>query len=143
LLHTAIDRFCAFVLASPDARLFVAFVLREMDRPTSAFETIYSGVFEPVHIRLCRHGRPPPVTMPTVEATRLRVFTLIGQMVYFRIGAAAVTRRMDWQSIGASRRQTSRRQSNPTCPPHWPKAGEDNHELVVRHSRRGRSVFRV
>lgn len=102
LLHTAIDRFCAFVLASPDARLFVSFVLREMDRPTSAFETIYSGVFEPVHIRMCRAWGAATGDDPDSQETRLRVFTLIGQIVYFRIGAAAVTRRMDWQSIGAS-----------------------------------------
>lgn len=100
LLRTAIDRFCGFVLASPDARLFVAFVLREMDRPTAAFETIYAGVFEPVHIRLCKAWAAATGDEAESEATRLKIFTLIGQMVYFRIGAAAVSRRMEWPAIG-------------------------------------------
>lgn len=100
LLHMAIDRFCGFVLTDPNARLFVSFVLRELDRPTMAFETIYSGVFEPVHSRMCKVWAAATGDDAESEATKLRVFTLIGQMVYFRIGAAAVTRRMTWQSIG-------------------------------------------
>jgi hypothetical protein len=34
------------------------------------------------------------------EATRLTVFTLIGQVIYFRIGREAVLRRMGWREIG-------------------------------------------
>ncbi|TIW85415.1 MAG: DUF1956 domain-containing protein, partial [Mesorhizobium sp.] len=36
------------------------------------------------------------------EATRLTVFTLIGQVIYFRIGREAVMRRMGWHGIGAA-----------------------------------------
>ncbi|RWF64695.1 MAG: DUF1956 domain-containing protein, partial [Mesorhizobium sp.] len=34
------------------------------------------------------------------EATRLTVFTIIGQVIYFRIGREAVMRRMGWREIG-------------------------------------------
>ncbi len=99
-LAAAVDRICGFVLSTPDARLFVAFVLREMDRPTAAFETIYSGVFEPVHLRLCKAWAAATGDDADSEATRLHIFALIGQIVYFRIGAEAVRRRMGWPAIG-------------------------------------------
>ena len=35
---------------------------------------------------------------PASTATRLTVFTLIGQIMYFRIGQPVVTRRMGWDT---------------------------------------------
>ena len=34
------------------------------------------------------------------DSTKIRVFTMIGQIVYFRIGHEAVRRRMGWTSVG-------------------------------------------
>lgn len=34
------------------------------------------------------------------DATKIRVFTLIGQIFYFRIGHEAVRRRMGWATVG-------------------------------------------
>ena len=34
------------------------------------------------------------------DRTKITVFTLIGQVVYFRIGREAVMRRMGWSDIG-------------------------------------------
>lgn len=102
VLETVLRRMTNFIVARPEAGEFVTFVLRELNRPTIAFDTIYSGAFEPVHIRLCALWAAATGEEPGSEATKLGVFTMIGQVVYFRIGREAVLRRMDWPSIGDS-----------------------------------------
>jgi TetR/AcrR family transcriptional regulator, regulator of cefoperazone and chloramphenicol sensitivity len=77
-------------------------VLREMAHPSSALDTIYEGLFEVVHARVCAVwgiavGRPPES-----EAVRLVVFSMIGQILYFHIGRPVVERRMGWSGIDAS-----------------------------------------
>ncbi|TIL50612.1 MAG: DUF1956 domain-containing protein, partial [Mesorhizobium sp.] len=58
----------------------------ELSHPTAALDRIYDGVFEPTHRRLCLIWEQATGEPAESEATRLTVFTLIGQVVYFRIG---------------------------------------------------------
>ena len=90
-------------MASPEAGEIVQFVLRELSHPTAALDRIYAGVFEPTHRRLCRIWEQATGEPAESEATKLTVFTLIGQVIYFRIGREAVLRRMGWREIGAAR----------------------------------------
>lgn len=99
-LFTALERMVAFIVARPEAGEIVQFVLREMSHPTAALDRIYDGVFEPTHRRLCLIWEQATGEAAESEATRLTVFTLIGQVVYFRIGREAVMRRMGWRGIG-------------------------------------------
>ncbi|RWM69995.1 MULTISPECIES: CerR family C-terminal domain-containing protein [Mesorhizobium] len=99
-LFTALERMVAFVVARPEAGEIVQFVLRELSHPTAALDRIYDGVFEPTHRRLCLVWEQATGEPAESEATRLTVFTLIGQVVYFRIGREAVMRRMGWRAIG-------------------------------------------
>jgi hypothetical protein len=78
----------------------VQFVLRELSTPTDALDRIYTGVFEPVHRRLCQLWAAATGEEGVSEKTRISVFMMIGQVVYFRIARAAVMRRMDWTDIG-------------------------------------------
>ncbi|TPI69438.1 DUF1956 domain-containing protein [Mesorhizobium sp. B2-8-9] len=99
-LFAALERMVGFVVASPQAGEIVQFVLRELSHPTAALDRIYAGVFEPTHRRLCQvweHATGEPAES---EATKLTVFTMIGQVIYFRIGREAVMRRMGWHDIG-------------------------------------------
>lgn len=99
-LFAVLGRMVDFIVASPQAGEIVQFILREMAQPTVALDRIYDGVFEPMHRRLClvwEHATGEPAES---ERTRLTVFTLIGQVVYFRIGREAVMRRMEWPEIG-------------------------------------------
>jgi len=100
MLATMLQRMAGFVLARPEAGEFVSFILRELNRPTVALDAIYSGVFEPVHKRLCEVWAMATGSEAESDATKIRVFTLIGQIVYFRIGHEAVRRRMGWAAIG-------------------------------------------
>ncbi|TGQ86302.1 DUF1956 domain-containing protein [Mesorhizobium sp. M8A.F.Ca.ET.208.01.1.1] len=101
-LFAALERMVGFVVASPQAGEIVQFVLRELSHPTAALDRIYDGVFEPAHRRLCLLWEQATGEPAESERTRLTVFTLIGQVIYFRIGREAVMRRMGWQDIGAA-----------------------------------------
>ena len=101
-LLAALERMVAFVVARPEAGEIVQFVLRELSHPTAALDRIYDGVFEPTHRRLCLIWEQATGEPAESEATRLTVFTLIGQVIYFRIGREAVMRRMGWNDIGAT-----------------------------------------
>ena len=48
LLRLALERMAGFVIGQPEAGAIVSFILRELDRPTAALDTVYTGVFEPV-----------------------------------------------------------------------------------------------
>ena len=101
-LFAVLERMVGFVVASPQAGEIVQFVLRELSHPTAALDRIYNGVFEPTHRRLCHLWEQATGEPAESERTRLTVFTLIGQLVYFRIGREAVMRRMGWHDIGAA-----------------------------------------
>jgi AcrR family transcriptional regulator len=99
-LLAALERLVAFMVASPEAGVIVQFLLRELSHPTAALDIIYEGVFEPTHRRLCRIWAAATGEGAESERTKIAVFTMIGQVVYFRIGRAAVLRRMGWSDIG-------------------------------------------
>jgi AcrR family transcriptional regulator len=99
-LMAALERMVAFMVARPEAGEIVQFMLREMARPSAALDRIYEGVFAPLHGRLCLIWEQATGEAADSERTRLTVFTLIGQVVYFRIGREVVARRMGWDGIG-------------------------------------------
>jgi len=101
-LFTALEAMVGFIVASPEAGEIVQFVLRELSHPTAALDRIYAGVFEPTHRRLCQVWEQATGEPAESEATKLTVFTMIGQVIYFRIGREAVLRRMGWREIGAA-----------------------------------------
>jgi TetR/AcrR family transcriptional regulator, regulator of cefoperazone and chloramphenicol sensitivity len=99
-LNTALERMVTFVVAAPEAGEIVQFLLRELAHPTAALDTVYKGVFEPTHKRLCEIWSEATGEPAESESTKLSVFTMIGQVIYFRIGRIAVLRRMGWDDIG-------------------------------------------
>ena len=99
-LDMVLERMVGFIVARPEAGEIVQFVLRELAHPTSALDTIYDGVFAPTHKRLCQVWADATGEDAESERTKITVFTMIGQVVYFRIGREAVMRRMGWTEIG-------------------------------------------
>ncbi|APH70583.1 CerR family C-terminal domain-containing protein [Aquibium oceanicum] len=100
MLSAGIERMVDFIVARPESGAFVQFILRELAHPTAALDRVYSGVFEPTHRRLCELWERATGEPAEDERTKLTVFTMIGQVVYFRIGREAVMRRMGWSAIG-------------------------------------------
>lgn len=100
-LHQILRAVATFVVATPQARDAVAFMLRELADGGGTVDAVYRRLVDPVHRRLC--GLWAGATGQDAEspAVRLTVFSLVGQVLYFRIGQPIVTRRMDWERIGA------------------------------------------
>jgi AcrR family transcriptional regulator len=99
-LLVLIERMIAFLTTAPESEVIARFVVREMFTPSPAFDTIYGGLFEPVHRRVCQVWAAATGMAPEAPETRLAVFTAVGQLIYFRIARPAVTRRMGWDEIG-------------------------------------------
>ena len=99
-LLSLIERMVAFLTTAPESEMIARFVVREMFTPSPAFDTIYGGLFEPVHRRVCQVWAAATGMAPEAPETRLAVFTAVGQLIYFRIARPAVTRRMGWDGIG-------------------------------------------
>ena len=93
-------RMVRFLVAAPEAGEIVQFVLRELSAPGTVLDILYEGVFEPVHRQLCRLWGRAAGDDPESEETRLAVFSMIGQIIYFRIGREPVLRRMGWAGYG-------------------------------------------
>ena len=99
-LNSVLEAMVGFIVARPEAGELVQFVLRELSQPSEALDIIYEGVFEPVHNRLCRIWAEATGEDAEGERTKITVFTMIGQVIYFRIAGPAVMRRMGWEGIG-------------------------------------------
>jgi TetR/AcrR family transcriptional regulator, regulator of cefoperazone and chloramphenicol sensitivity len=87
------------IVVRSEARPIVRFVLREMFEPSAAFERLY-GAIGPMHARACAMWSRATGAPAESEGTRLAVFALVGQLIYFRLARPAVLRRMDWRDIG-------------------------------------------
>ena len=96
------------IVVRGEARPIVRFVLREMFEPSAAFERLY-GAIGPMHARACAMWSRATGAPAESEATRLAVFALIGQLIYFRLARPAVLRRMDWRDIGPAEGEAIKR----------------------------------
>jgi AcrR family transcriptional regulator len=95
------DRFVAIMIGSPEAAGWARFIVREQFDPTDAFDVLYDRVmgrsYRIIGALLGRIlGRDPDR-----EEVRLKVFSLIGQVLIFRIARPAVLRRMEWEDYSA------------------------------------------
>jgi AcrR family transcriptional regulator len=99
-LGMMLERMTGFLLVGPEAGRIAQFILRELQHPTRALDIVYEGVFAMVHRRLCAIWGIATGDEAESEHVKLAVFTMIGQIVYFRIAREAVIRRMGWRGIG-------------------------------------------
>lgn len=99
-LEALLRRVLGFLTGAPQAQDMVAFMLREVAVEGPVFGAIYAGLIEPLHGHFCDLWSQATGQDAASEYTRLRVFSLLGQVIYFRIGRPIVCRRMGWQTIG-------------------------------------------
>lgn len=102
IILAVVSRVTAFAARAPESEAIARFVVREMMEPTPAFELLYEGMVGPVHGRLCVLWAAATGMEAEAPETRLSVFAMIGQVLYFRLARPAVMRRMGWQAIGAA-----------------------------------------
>lgn len=98
----------AAVLVSVETAALARFIVREQANPTEAFNRIYDGLMGPMLGRLAfLLGVASGGALDEKEA-RIRAFTLIGQVLVFRVARAAALRVGGWEDIGAPELQTIR-----------------------------------
>lgn len=105
-LNRSLEQLVSFFVASPEIGDFAQFVLRELSVPSPALDRLYDGIFAPTHKQLCLVWEQATGEPAESEAVKLRMFMMIGQVVYFRIAREAVLRRMDWTDIGPQQAAT-------------------------------------
>ncbi|MGB8817398.1 MAG: CerR family C-terminal domain-containing protein [Rhizobiaceae bacterium] len=108
-LSAILSSMAGFLFSTDQSGLIVPFILREMAQPGAAFEAIYTGVMEPVHGRLCRLWGAATGEDAESAWVKLTVFSLIGQLLYFRIGEPAIARRLGVTRLGAEEVDAIRR----------------------------------
>lgn len=96
----AVSRVIAFATRAPESEAIARFVVREMMEPSPAFDLLYEGMVRPIHGRLCALWGMATGKDPEAQGTRLAVFAMMGQVLYFRLGRPAVIRRLEWDGIG-------------------------------------------
>lgn len=101
LLDSVIRNMTAFLLTRAEAEDIVPFMLREVTEGGPVLDDVYDTMFAPAHGRFCLIWSAATGQPAEAERTRLIVFSLIGQLLYFRIGRPIVRRRMGWTAIGA------------------------------------------
>lgn len=99
-LEMTVRAMVGFMVTGRDSEAIASFMLREMSHPSAALDTVYEEMMRPLHMRLCQLWGKATGTDPESTDTRLAVFAMIGQAMYFRIAREIVTRRMGWQKIG-------------------------------------------
>jgi TetR/AcrR family transcriptional regulator, regulator of cefoperazone and chloramphenicol sensitivity len=97
-----VQRFASFLLADKDANLIAPFMLRELAHPGDVFEKVYATVMEPAHKRLCLVWEAATSEIAENPHTILTLFSMIGQVMYFRVAAVAVKKRLGWVDVGAA-----------------------------------------
>jgi AcrR family transcriptional regulator len=106
-LANLIANFVDVLLGDADAERWARFIIREQLQPTAAFDVIF-GFMGPAHgigTRLVATilGRPED------EEARIRTFTIIGQVMVFRVAQTLALRRLGWSEIGAAERARIKR----------------------------------
>jgi AcrR family transcriptional regulator len=81
------------IVGPQEMRRVARFIIREQMQPTAAFEILY-GVLTRLHGAASGLFGAAAGLDGQAEETRLRVFLMIGQVIFLRIGEAAVLRRL-------------------------------------------------
>lgn len=99
-MHHVLRALATFLFATPKLASFPRFVLREQMDPSPAFDILYAGVMEPLHKRFCAIWGEAIGADPESDKVKLQVFSLLGQVFFFRMAQAGAMRRMGWSVIG-------------------------------------------
>ncbi len=107
-LHAVVETLADVMLGTADAARWARFIVREQMQPTAAFDVIYRFLGNAVNNagRLIGAilGKPADD-----ETLRIRVFTIFGQVLVFRVAQTLVLRKMGWKAIGDGERALIKR----------------------------------
>lgn len=88
------------LLQQPQAKDLSQFILREVAQAGAVLDAMFPEFIEPTHKSLCELWARATGQGAESEAVILTLFSLLGQVVYFRVGQDIVNKRMGWDSVG-------------------------------------------
>ena len=98
-IHATIRAIAPLMIGSTQGQAMVSFVLRELFETGPTAELIYARFVEPAHLRFCRLWAIATQQDPNDATLKLRVFSVIGQILYFRVASPFVMSRMGWTAL--------------------------------------------
>jgi TetR/AcrR family transcriptional regulator, regulator of cefoperazone and chloramphenicol sensitivity len=103
MLLTVVDGFADFFLGAHELEKWVMFIIREQAQPTKAFDIIFERVMQRTFNTLATLiGRLLERPISDMDV-RIRTFTLIGQLVFFRTAREAALRVTGWRDFDGER----------------------------------------
>ncbi len=102
-LVTLLEAYADMLLGEAEAERWARFIVREQMQPSPAFEVIF-GMMSRGHAIATQLVAVAIGRDAADDAVRLRAFTLMGQVLIFRLANTMVVRTMDWPGIGAAQR---------------------------------------
>ena len=103
LLQQMVEAHMAAMLGVMEAGAWARFLVREQMEPTPVFDIVFAFM-EPVHTLLRRLVAILTDSDPDHDETGFRVFTLIGQIVMFRVAQPIVLRMMGRDALSSADR---------------------------------------
>ena len=100
VLERALSAMVDFLVREEASQAVVRFIMRELGNPGLVVDILYDDVMQPVHAAACRLWAAATGGDADSEALKLTVFSMIGQVVYFRIARPVVQRRLGWKEMG-------------------------------------------
>jgi AcrR family transcriptional regulator len=103
LLEELLQRFSSLVIGSSEADSWAGFIMREQLHPGAAFEILFEGLMKKL---IDAASRMLAITLrmrPDDPRLMITTQTVLGQIVIFRSGRAAVLRQLGWKEISADR----------------------------------------
>ncbi|MEN3974446.1 CerR family C-terminal domain-containing protein [Emcibacter sp. SYSU 3D8] len=97
------DRFISMMVGTEEAALWARIMVREQFDPTEAFDVLYSRVMAPSYMAVSRLLGPLLGLPAESEELKLRIFSVIGQALIFRVARTAVLRRLEWDAYTPDR----------------------------------------
>jgi AcrR family transcriptional regulator len=103
LMHGLAAAYLETMLGEAEAEQWARFILREQMEPSAAFDTIYDFV-------TAAHGTATRLVACLLDLdahsdeVAVRVFTLIGQILIFRVAQPIVLKKIGWQAVGPEQR---------------------------------------
>jgi len=87
------------LVGAPKAADMVAFMMRELTTPGEVVDLIFDEFLEPRHKDMCSLWASATGRDADDEEVKLVIFSMLGQVIYFRIARPFVERRMGWDGI--------------------------------------------
>ncbi len=97
------DGFVSMMVGTEEAALWARFIVREQFDPTEAFDILYERIMAPSYVAISKLLGPMLGLEPDSEALKLRVFSIIGQALVFRVARSAILRRLEWDTYTPER----------------------------------------